>query len=234
MDSSWFTRVFISGIVLLSGIVHAEGLALNVPDTMAARLRACAACHGRQGEGSSNGYFPRLAGQPADYLYQQLKYFRAGERKYLPMNVLLTYLDDHYLRKIAVYYATATPSALVRHTVASPLAVAGRDLALQGDAARNVPACVACHGATLTGMQPAIPGLAGLDADYISAQLGAWRTGIRHAQPPDCMQHIAMRLSASEIAAVANWLSMQPPPRDLAPMPRQPQPLPLSCGSAPD
>ena len=35
---------------------------------MEARLLACAACHGRQGEGTTNDYFPRLAGKPAGYL----------------------------------------------------------------------------------------------------------------------------------------------------------------------
>ena len=46
---------------------------------------------------------------------------------------------------------------------------------------KQIPACAACHGKTLTGMQPAIPGLVGLHSDYISAQVGAWRSGTRHA-----------------------------------------------------
>ena len=35
------------------------------------------------------------------------------------------------------------------------------------------------------------PGLLGLRADYISAQLGAWRYGTRTAAEPDCMQIVA-------------------------------------------
>jgi cytochrome c553 len=30
----------------------------HAPDTMEARLLACAACHGRQGQGTNNDYFP--------------------------------------------------------------------------------------------------------------------------------------------------------------------------------
>jgi cytochrome c553 len=37
----------------------------RAPDTMAARVLACASCHGAAGEGTSDVYFPRLAGKPA-------------------------------------------------------------------------------------------------------------------------------------------------------------------------
>ena len=36
----------------------------RAPDTMAARVLACASCHGAEGEGTSDVYFPRLAGKP--------------------------------------------------------------------------------------------------------------------------------------------------------------------------
>src|SRR6516164_7648125 len=61
------------------------------PDTIAARLLACAACHGAQGQGTNNDYFPRLAGKPAGYLMNQLVAFRDGRRRYPPMNYLLEY-----------------------------------------------------------------------------------------------------------------------------------------------
>ena len=66
-----------------------------------------------------------------------------------------------------------------------------------GDASKGIPACVACHGAGLTGMEPGIPGLVGLRPTYIAAQLTRWRVGDRHAAEPDCMKRIATRLSDS-------------------------------------
>ena len=51
----------------------------------------------------------------------------------------------------------------------------GRQLALEGDPGRKLPACTSCHGAALTGVQPATPGLLGLPRDYLLAQLAAWR-----------------------------------------------------------
>ncbi len=63
-------------------------------DSMEARVQGCVTCHGQSGQGTSNGYFPRIAGKPAGYLYNQLVAFRDGTRKYPPMNYLVAYLPD--------------------------------------------------------------------------------------------------------------------------------------------
>src|SRR6201987_2913491 len=118
------------------------------PDTIEARLLACAPCHGRQGEGTNNDYFPRLAGKPAGYLMNQLVAFRDGRRRYAPMNYLLEYQSDPYLQKMAEYFATLRPLPLPQ-TIAdvSPAVLArGRDLVTNGDQAHGVPACSGCHG----------------------------------------------------------------------------------------
>jgi len=97
---------------------------------------------------------------------------------------------------------------------------------------RKLPACAACHGTGLTGMRPAIPGLVGLHADYISAQLGAFRYGTRHTASPNCMHDISSHLTDREITAIAAWLAAQPGPAD--PTPAAPSHLPLACGSVPN
>ncbi|WP_176329176.1 c-type cytochrome, partial [Burkholderia vietnamiensis] len=94
--------------------------------------------------------------------------------------------------------------------VSAELLRRGKQLVNDGDRTRNIPACAACHGASLTGMEPAIPGLLGLHAQYISAQLGAWRYGTRVSTAPDCMHDIASRLGNDDITAVAAWLSSLP------------------------
>ena len=65
---------------------------------MEARVQGCVTCHGQSGQGTSNEYFPRIAGKPAGYLYNQLVDFRDGTRHYPPMNYLVAYLPDAYLR----------------------------------------------------------------------------------------------------------------------------------------
>ncbi|HYG42761.1 MAG TPA: cytochrome C, partial [Bordetella sp.] len=58
----------------------AQSAATLQPDTMRARVAACTACHGEQGKAGTDGYYPRLAGKPRDYLYHQLLNFRDGLR----------------------------------------------------------------------------------------------------------------------------------------------------------
>jgi cytochrome c553 len=211
-----------------------EAAADRIPDTMEARVQACTGCHGAQGRGVENVYFPRLAGKPAGYLYNQLVAFRDGRRKYVPMNYLLAYLPDIYLMRMAEHFAALNPPPLVQPAVARPpqLLADGKRIVTQGIPGKKIPACVTCHGAELGGREPGIPGLLGLRADYVSAQLGAWRFGIRTAVAPDCMQLIASSLSEAEVAAVSGYLASLPV--TVARPLRQPDMrLPLACGSQP-
>jgi len=200
------------------------------------RVLACTACHGREGRATQEGYFPRIAGKPAGYLYHQLLNFRDGRRSYPQMSYLLEHMTDDYLREIAAHFAAldlpyppplapqAPPSALER----------GRALVLQGDAARGIPACVQCHGAAMTGVAPAIPGLLGLPRDYLNSQIGAWQTGQRRAQAPDCMAHVARQLTPEDVSAVTAWLSAQPVQGTAKPATTLPAGLPMACGGVTD
>src|SRR5260364_55068 len=76
---------------------------------MAARVQACAICHGQQGEGTHNDYFRRLAGKAAGYQEEQIRKFREGRLLYPPMNDLVAYLSYDYLDEIAVYYSKLRP-----------------------------------------------------------------------------------------------------------------------------
>ena len=57
--------LFVAAIAVPARAAEADAVPL---DTMQARVLACAACHGPQGEGINNDYFPRLAGKPARYV----------------------------------------------------------------------------------------------------------------------------------------------------------------------
>lgn len=224
--------------VLYTGAVQAVQPAAathTVPDTMAQRMQACTVCHGKEGLATNSGYFPRIAGKPEGYIYHQLLHFREGRRQNAGMTALLDPLSDAYLRDIAVHFASLDlPYPPPQASTAAPAELArGRALVLHGDAQRKLPACVACHGQALTGVQPAIPGLLGLPRDYLIGQLGAWKTGLRHAHAPDCMAQIAQAMSPADVSAVASWLAaLALPANTLAAAPTS-SPLPLRCGSAP-
>jgi cytochrome c553 len=202
-------------------------------DSMEARVQGCVTCHGRNGEGANGGYFPRIAGKPAGYLYNQLVAFRNGTRQYAPMNYLVAYLPDAYLREMATYYAKLRPAFEARDPAPADAAMLerGRAIATAGDPRMAIPPCIACHGSRLTGMEPGIPGLVGLRAPYIAAQLTRWRVGSRHAAEPDCMKRIVSRLSEADVAAVAAWLARQEPPADPSPESSNLVRMPYACGS---
>jgi cytochrome c553 len=204
-----------------------------VPDTLAQRLQPCTACHGAEGRASREGYLPRIAGKPAGYLYHQLLNFRDGRRPNATMAALLSNQTDAYLREMAEHFAALDlPATAAPRALADPALLArGQALVQGGDPTRQLPACTACHGRTLAGMQPATPGLLGLPRDYLVAQLGAWQTGGRRALAPDCMADIVRRLGPADAVAAAAWLAAQPVPATHRPEPAPSTPAPLACGS---
>jgi cytochrome c553 len=203
------------------------------PDPMAQRLRPCTTCHGPEGRATNSGYWPRIAGKPAGYLYNQLVHFREGRRRNAAMERLLEPLSDDYLREIAAWFgALDLPYSAPQPRAAAPAVLArGVTLVRDGDAARGIPACTTCHGERMTGVLPSMPGLVGLPRGYLVGQLGAWRSGHRRASAPDCMGEVARRLGEADIEAVTVWLSAQPTVADMRPAPTHRSALPLDCGS---
>lgn len=205
----------------------------TVPDTIARRVAACAACHGKEGRATSEGFFPRIAGKPAGYLYSQLVNFRDGRRQYPQMTYMVDHLSDAYLLEIANYFSSLQlpyPPPQALHASTAQLA-RGQQLVMKGDTAKKVPACIACHGQKLTGVAPSIPGLVGLPRDYLNAQFGSWRNKTRNTVAPDCMAEITARLSPEDIPALSAWLASQTVPAESAPAASLAGKPPMSCGS---
>ena len=133
------------------------------------------------------------------------------------MAYLVDQMSDAYLREIADYFAALDlpyPPPQTTGAPAATLSRAARQLVRQGDAARGIPACSSCHGAAMTGVAPAMPGLLGCRAttSFRSSVPGA--TAARRAAAPDCMGEIARRLGAGRrhrhgrlavLAAGAAW-----------------------------
>ena len=230
-------RVRLQGLLMLVLVMLAAAAdaAPRVEDTMAQRLLACTGCHGAQGRAASDGYYPRIAGKPAGYLFNQLLSFRDGRRQYALMANLLAPLTDDYLREIAAHFSQLElpyppPQAA---TASADVLTRGEALVTRGDTALHVPACTQCHGAGLMGVAPGVPALIGMPRDYLNAQLGAWRTGSRHAMAPDCMAEVAKKLAPSDISALSQWLAAQTVPAGAKPATALPAPPPLPCGGAP-
>jgi cytochrome c553 len=225
---------FVLSFLLLAAL----GLGTVNAQNTAKRMQACTTCHGAGvtatvGRTANEVYFPRIAGKPAQYLYNQLLNFRDGRRHYGLMVGLVEHQSDAALMEMAQYFSQLQlpypePQALPAGTT-NAVMQRGQQLALRGDLAKGMPACASCHGAALLGAEPAIPGLLGLPRDYMAGQLGAWQTGMRKAQAPDCMGQIARKLSPDDVNAVVTWLVAQPVP-SAAKAATLTAALPIPCG----
>jgi len=176
-----------------------------------AKAALCSACHGPQGN-SVNPEWPRLAGQSAVYVAEQLKLFRSGVRDNPTMKPLASALSDQDISDLAVYYEAQTPSGLE----ADPSYwKAGEAVYLSGDPAHNVPACIACHGPVGRGnLAAGYPALRAQQSVYVVKQLNDYASGARyagadaaHADPNSVMMlTLAKRLTPEEIRDVASYV----------------------------
>jgi cytochrome c553 len=226
-----YLSTLLAALALLHSTPSAGQLA---PTDLGKRVQACTQCHGKEGRATPDGFFPRIAGKPQGYLLAQLVAFRDAKRQHNAMTLLLANLSDTYLNDIARHFSQLdlpyATSAIVP-SMSTEQAARGASLALKGDAALKIPACVQCHGQRLTGIAPNLPGLLGLPRDYLVAQLGAWQNANRTARAPDCMAQIAKKLSAQDVAAVTSWLASVPMPAVTKPQAQLQEPLPMECGS---
>ena len=197
----------------ISSLVSASGgLSVSVPDTMEQRVKACTICNDNKDRVGRDTYYPRIAGKPAGYLFNQLRNFRDGRRYYQPMAILLENMSDKYLLEIARYFSSLQlPHSLPEQISINPEEIKLADMLIRlGDSGRDIPACKSCHGEALMGIKPFIPGLLGLSHAYISAQFGSWRNGgLMRGQNSNCMSEIAKRLTDKETNAIAKWLAIQ-------------------------
>jgi cytochrome c553 len=177
----------------------------------AAKAAVCFSCHGPNGN-SQNPAWPRLAGQNAVYIAEQLHLFKAGVRKNPVMQPMAAGLSDQDIDNLAVFFAAQTPSGLE----ADPSYwKAGQALYLDGDAASGVPGCVACHGPLGRGNPAAgYPALEAQQSVYVVSQLQSYANGTRYSGPnataasPNSviMFDIAKHLTPEEMRDVASYV----------------------------
>jgi cytochrome c553 len=171
----------------------------------------CSSCHGPNGN-STNPEWPRLAGQSAVYIAEQLRLFKSGVRNNPIMKPLAGTLSDQDISDVAVYYQAQTVTGLE----ADPsFWKAGADLYRRGDKARNIPACIACHGPAGRGnLAAGYPALRAQESVYVAKQLSDYASGARYtgtnvtaADPNSVMMlTIAKRLTPEDIRNLASYV----------------------------
>lgn len=171
----------------------------------------CASCHGPNGN-SANPEWPRLAGQSAVYIAEQLHLFRSGARPNPVMMPLASTLSEQDISDLAVYFEAQTPAGLE----ADPSYwQAGEALYLRGDSTHAVPACIACHGPVGRGnLLAGYPALRAQQSVYVVKQLNDYASGARYtgSNPAQASRNgammftIAKRLSPEQIRDVASYV----------------------------
>ncbi len=171
--------------------------------------QVCAACHAADGN-SQIAANPKLAGQIPEYLYKQLENFKAApgkkaERDNPVMAAMVASLSPEDMRNLAVYFSgqTAKPGA----SKSKDLVVLGQLIYRGGIAGQKIAACASCHGPNGAGIPAQYPRLSGQHAEYVEAQLKAFRSGARANDLSGSMRGVAGRLSDREISAVADYIA---------------------------
>ena len=172
-------------------------------------VESCAACHGADGNSISPDW-PKLAGQNQKYIYEQLKYFRDGDRMNALMMSVTPYLqtlEDSDLLDIAAYYSDYAVSVGQAKNDEELLEL-GTQLYRFGNMKKGVPACTSCHAVQGQGNSLAgFPSVAGQQVGYLTSTLKAYRSKERNAGESSLMmQSIAQNLSDDEIDALANYM----------------------------
>ena len=190
-----------------AAVFAAQAQAQDVAKAQNIANQVCAACHAADGNSIAPAN-PKIAGQIPEYLHKQLADFKpqAGKkpaRESPIMMGMVANLSDADMKGLAAFYGgqQLKPAAAADKN----LALAGPRLWRGGNAASGVPACAGCHGPTGAGIPAQYPRIAGQYADYIAAQLKAFKDGARANDPNGMMRGVAARLTDREIRAVAEY-----------------------------
>jgi cytochrome c553 len=162
----------------------------------------CFICHGASGE-SSSPVFPRLAGQNAVYVAQQLADYKSGRRKSSTMQPMVEDLSPDDMKALGEWFASRPTRGHALED--AELGGVGRFVYFRGNPYSGVAACSTCHGADAHG-SATLPRLAGQHAQYTENQLKLFNK--RERTNDNAVMHtIAAKLSELEVKAVAAYLS---------------------------
>lgn len=166
-----------------------------------AAAAACAGCHGDTGISKMPGT-PSLVGLDPKYLVAAMKAYKSGQRKNDVMKSMLASVVDADLGNIALYYALQKPARA--QTPAPGDQAAGKAAAAT---------CAGCHGESGVSGNPAIPSLAGQDAQYLAAALHAYKDGSRGDETMSGLAASLDETGAKNLAAF--YASLQPLPTNV-------------------
>jgi cytochrome c553 len=192
---------------VLSGSVFASDAAAPQGNAEAGKTKAaaCGACHGPDGNSPSDA-FPKLAGQHASYLVDQLRGLKDSKRKDPMMTGQAVPLSDQDILDVSAFYSIQTPQP---GAAAKESVEVGQKLYRGGNAEKKIPACMACHAPNGAGNAGAkYPRLSGQHAAYTAKQFARYKEGNHNGSAnAKMMQDISNRLSPEDIKALSEYIA---------------------------
>jgi cytochrome c553 len=174
-----------------------------------AKLEYCKTCHGISGQGYRGSIpIPRLAGQQAEYLENQLRAFIERRRENKFISQVVTALNPTMLPALAAHFTELNPKPIKGAT--TDLVPIGKKLYEEGLPETNIQPCAMCHGPEARGHGD-VPRLAGQLPDYVAKTLLNWSKERCRDQtkpgPSLIMEPIANSLKQPQITALAAYLN---------------------------
>lgn len=178
----------------LKNVALAESQDIHEKGKAAATV--CAACHGTDGNSVTPG-IPSLAGQQPEYFITAVRSYLDGKRKIASKEkeVMVSALNQVDIEAMALYFASQKPAQRGMPAVGN--VAAGEPLSAE---------CGACHGANGISSDNKIPTLAGQDAQYLVAAIGAYQDDTRQQED---MHTTLAKSSLSDIQHIAAFYSVQ-------------------------
>ena len=186
----------------------------------------CAGCHGEFGQGGKQGVYPRLAGQPYQFLVDQLVLFRERRRPNLAM---VEYVDERQMPDEDIQDISAYLSAIELPTRLAPIdeKAPGFDALARLEEAKRVlqipraegdveagrkryrRECASCHGRE--GVAPhdgTVPMLSGQYTAYLWRQVDKYLDGVRIHDPSAPGDRLLADFSREELRDIFAYLSI--------------------------
>ena len=209
-------RTVLLGLVLVVAGAAASAQAAGDVQTgrAVAAVGGCFACHGETGV-STDPDIPNLAGQPPDYLINQLRAFAAvpptglgglwvASRTHPNMSPRADRLSEVEIEDLAAYFSVQACPAPKASPSETPPSRAAR--------------CLTCHGDAEKREAQGIPIFSGQKRGYLARQIRLLRAGaLDREDGPVARSHPVMGLEAgvvsdADVDALAAYLSTQPCP----------------------
>lgn len=186
----------------------------------------CAGCHGDYGQGGKNGEYPRIAGLPLGYVYNQVKLFQRNTRPNLPM---LEHVHERQLSDQEILDISSFVSRIELPTRQEPMSETdprfnAYERMMEAKRVIQIPIyeggvdngrkiynkdCRSCHGKDGWGdKEKNVPQLAGQYTQYLWRQIDKFIAKVRIHDPDDPDDEMLKEYSREELRDMLAFLSI--------------------------